>query len=150
VPSPVGNRVFWTSQFAIDDADTLDDLDAEPYLMQALVPKRYDIRVTVIGNEAFAVGIGSQSVAGSDVDWRRGEVMDLAHWVEQLPDEVSRRCVELVHSYDLSFGAIDLARRPDGGHTFFELNPNGQWAWLEQRTGLPLRARLADLLTEAP
>jgi hypothetical protein len=46
----------------------------------------------------------------------------------------------------LAFAAIDLARRPDGGYTFFELNPNGQWAWLEQRTGIPLRSRLADLL----
>jgi hypothetical protein len=42
---------------------------------------------------------------------------------------------------------VDLARRPDGSYTFFELNPNGQWAWIEQRTSVPLRAHLADLLT---
>jgi hypothetical protein len=47
----------------------------------------------------------------------------------------------------LHFGAIDLAQRPDGGFTFFEVNPNGQWAWVEQRTGLPLRSHMVDLLT---
>jgi hypothetical protein len=39
-----------------------------------------------------------------------------------------------------------LARRPDGGYTFFELNPNGQWAWVEQLTGLPIAAALAEEL----
>jgi glutathione synthase/RimK-type ligase-like ATP-grasp enzyme len=70
----------------------------------------------------------------------------LAHTVETLPSDVVELCVALCRSYKLQFGAIDLARRPDGGYTFFEINPNGQWAWVEQRTGLPLRARLADLL----
>ena len=149
VPSPEDDRVFWTSRFDVDDADTLSDLGGEPYLFQALVPKRYDVRVTVIGSEAFAVGIGSQSFAESTVDWRRVDVERLDHWIEPLPDLLARRCVEFVAGYGLAFGAIDLGRRVDGGYTFFELNPNGQWAWLEHRTGLPLRARLADLLLEA-
>ena len=30
-----------------------------------------------------------------------------------------------------AFGAIDLARVDDGLFTrFFEINPNGQWAWI--------------------
>jgi hypothetical protein len=39
-----------------------------------------------------------------------------------------------------------MIRRSNGGYTFFELNPNGQWAWVERLTGLPLAARLADEL----
>jgi glutathione synthase/RimK-type ligase-like ATP-grasp enzyme len=140
--------VFWTSRFDVTGDETLDDLGDEPYLFQALVPKRYDVRVTVIGDEAFAVAIESQEVLASEVDWRRGDVDELGHRVEDLPCDLARRCVDLVSGYNLRFGAIDLARRPDGGYTFFELNPNGQWAWLEQRTGLPLRRRLADLLLE--
>lgn len=56
----------------------------------------------------------------------------------------------MTHSYGLRFAAIDLARRTDGGYTFFELNPNGQWAWVEQMTGLPLRAALANELNGTP
>jgi len=53
----------------------------------------------------------------------------------------------MTRDYGLEFSAIDLARHIDGTYVFFELNPNGQWAWVEQLTGLPLRYRLADLLT---
>jgi hypothetical protein len=146
VPSSSEDRVFWTSEVRVDDADSLEDLGPEPYLFQALIPKRYDIRVTVIGSTTFAVGIDSQSVTTSKVDWRRGHAEELDHWIEELPEPLADRCVELVAGYGLSFGAIDLARHADGGYVFFELNPNGQWLWLEQRTGLPLRSRIADLL----
>jgi hypothetical protein len=36
---------------------------------------------------------------------------------------------------------------PDGEFVFLELNPNGQWLWLEEELGLPLVASMADLLT---
>lgn len=150
VASASADRIFWTTRFDLADNDALEDLAGEPYLFQALVPKRYDVRVTVIGNDAFSVAIDSQDIPDSEIDWRRSDVENLDHRVENLDPPLARRCVDLVASYGLAFGAIDLARRPDGGYTFFELNPNGQWAWIEQRTGLPLRARLADLLLDGP
>jgi glutathione synthase/RimK-type ligase-like ATP-grasp enzyme len=147
VPSPAGDRVFWTTRLDVAVADEFGELGREPNLFQGLVDKSYDVRVTVIGGEAFAVGIDSQSSdAATAVDWRRGDADELDHWVEELPAALSDRCVAMVADYGLAFGAIDLARAADGRWVFFELNPNGQWAWLEQRTGPPLRSRLADLL----
>jgi glutathione synthase/RimK-type ligase-like ATP-grasp enzyme len=72
----------------------------------------------------------------------------MPHLVEQLPTQIEERCIALVEAYGLSFGAIDLVRRTSGEYVFLELNPNGQWAWVEQLCGLPLRARLADHLLE--
>jgi glutathione synthase/RimK-type ligase-like ATP-grasp enzyme len=63
-----------------------------------------------------------------------------------LPADLAERCLELVRAYGLEFAAIDLVRARDGRYVFLEINPNGQWAWLEQVTGLPLRSRLVDLL----
>jgi hypothetical protein len=28
------------------------------------------------------------------------------------------------------------------------VNPNGQWAWIEDKTGLPIAASIADALTK--
>lgn len=138
-------HLFFTS--ALDTEVDIEALGPEPYLFQRRVEKRYDVRVTVIGREAFSARIDSQAQADARTDWRRGQLNGLQHSIEDLPSDIGERCVALCEHYGLLFGAIDLARREDGGYTFFEVNPNGQWAWVEQRTGLPLRARLANLLT---
>lgn len=140
-------RLFFTTLLSEQAREEAARLGPEPYLLQELIPKQYDVRVTVIGNEAFAARIDSQQDRGAEVDWRRGNTASLPHSIEELPEDVARLCVSITRDYSLEFSAIDLARHVDGSYVFFELNPNGQWAWVEQLTGLPLRARLADLLT---
>lgn len=147
---PVGKeeQLFFTSR--VDpDVVSLANLAAEPYLFQELVPKLYDIRVTVIGGTVFAVRIGSQSLEETQTDWRRGHPGELDYEPIELPPDVSARCIAICRHFGLQFGAIDLALRPDGGFSFFEINPNGQWAWLEQRTGLPLREEMVDLFVSS-
>jgi hypothetical protein len=51
----------------------------------------------------------------------------------------------MVGRLGLRFAAIDLLETDDG-YVFLELNPNGQWLWLELMTGVPLAAMLCDLL----
>ncbi len=143
-----GERLFFTSRFDLTEEDDLSDLGPEPYLFQGLVAKRYDLRVTVIGDDVFAVRIDSQERAISEVDWRRAGGGQ-SHAIEELPSEVAEQCRSITDSYGLEFAAIDLVRADDGEHVFLELNPNGQWAWLEQLTGQPLRSCLADLLERA-
>ena len=46
----------------------------------------------------------------------------------------------------LGFGAIDLIQDRDGAHWFLEINPNGQWAWIETRTGQPIATAIVDWL----
>jgi hypothetical protein len=138
-------RVFFTSRFALNPEDDLTDLGPEPYLFQELVPKAYDVRVTVIGAEVFATRIESQATVDGHIDWRIAGSR-AAHQPEELPSAISDLCLKLTRSYDLQFGAIDLACTTDGEYVFFEINPNGQWAWVEQLTRQPLRASMANLL----
>jgi glutathione synthase/RimK-type ligase-like ATP-grasp enzyme len=140
-----GGGIFFTSRLDASSLDDLDGLGPEPYLFQELIEKQSDIRVTVVGSEAFAARIESQETESGRVDWRRAGA-DAVHSVEELPPEVAEKCVQMTRDYGLHFAAIDLVRRPDDGYVFLELNPNGQWAWVEQLTGLPLRARMAELL----
>lgn len=139
-------QVFFTTLLTEVDAVPFDRIGAEPYLFQALIGKRADVRVTVIGDEAFAVRIHSQDAVETRTDFRRSDPTRLRHEAFQLPAEVERACIALVKDAGCLFGAIDLAEREDGSFVFFENNPSGQWAWIEQMTDLPLRSRLADLL----
>lgn len=121
----------------------------EPYLLQARVEKLCDVRVTVVGDRVFACEIDSQAVVAGQVDWRQADVQELGHRRVELPVELEEACIALTRALDLRFSAIDLARRPDGGYSFFEVNPNGQWAWVQQLTGLAICEALVDELEEA-
>jgi glutathione synthase/RimK-type ligase-like ATP-grasp enzyme len=128
------------------DLDVLDSVRHGPTFLQEYVPKRRDIRVTVMGKSVIAVAIDSPILDRSRVDFRRAEIYDLPHEVIALPPDLSRACVQLVERLGLAFGAIDLVQTADGGFLFLEINPNGQWYWLEEITAAPLAATMCDLL----
>jgi biotin carboxylase len=46
----------------------------------------------------------------------------------------------------LHYGAADFILTPDGRHVFLEINPAGEFFWLEKYTGLPLSGAIASLL----
>jgi predicted ATP-grasp superfamily ATP-dependent carboligase len=48
---------------------------------------------------------------------------------------------------ELVYGAIDFRRdERDGRFRFLEINPAGQWLFVEQQTGQPIAAAIADEL----
>jgi glutathione synthase/RimK-type ligase-like ATP-grasp enzyme len=118
-----------------------------PVIYQSEIPKAYDIRATVVGERVFAAAIYSQDQRETEVDWRSGTRLDLRHEPISLPKDVIEKCLALTSALDLRYGAIDLVADGDGRHWFLEINPNGQWAWIERRTGLPLAAAIVDELT---
>jgi hypothetical protein len=50
------------------------------------------------------------------------------------------------YELDLNYGAADFIVTPDGRHCFLEVNPVGEFFWLEKHPGLPLSGAIADLL----
>lgn len=118
-----------------------------PCFFQEHLPKAADLRVTVIGERIFAVEIRSQEDPDGTVDWRRGSITQMPHVSHQLPAAIEAKCHELLRHYGLHYGAIDLVLTPDGEYFFLEINPSGQFSWVEGLTRLPLFDTLADLLT---
>ena len=117
-----------------------------PVIYQPLIPKLADIRVTVVGQQLFAVAIDSQSDPAARVDWRRTENEDLPHSIHQLPAQLEELCLAHVSALGLGYGAIDLVLTPEGEYVFLEINPNGQWVWMEEKLGLPISGAVASWL----
>ncbi len=130
------------------DLQHLAGVERAPVIFQELVPKRLELRVTVVGERVFAAALDSQSSPFAREDCRRADdlVPCTAH---DLAPEVEALCVRLVQALGLSFGAIDMVLTPEGEHVFLEVNASGQWAWVETRAGLPITDALADLLVGA-
>lgn len=53
----------------------------------------------------------------------------------------------LVSDLGLAFGAIDLTVTPGGDQIIPEINPTGQFGFVEERAGLPIFNAVAELLT---
>jgi hypothetical protein len=140
--------MIYTHRVTPQDAEQLDSVRHGPTFLQAFVPKARDIRVTVIGEQIFAAGIESMTVAEARVDFRRAEMMALPHRPVTLPEPVAAACLGIVRELGLRFGAIDLLETPEGDYVFLENNPNGQWYWIEVMTGQPMARAMADLLEQ--
>jgi hypothetical protein len=52
----------------------------------------------------------------------------------------------MLRYFKLHFGAFDLAKAPDGMLFFLEVNPVGEWVWLERECGFRIADSLIDLL----
>ena len=117
-----------------------------PTYVQQNIPRLYDIRVIVIDNDAFAFSIKFNTKDGNVVDWRESDDPILYEYIE-IPLNVKEKCILITHDLGLLFGAIDLIRGLDGNFYFLEINPNGQWAWLEAETGIKLSSKIVDVLT---
>jgi glutathione synthase/RimK-type ligase-like ATP-grasp enzyme len=66
----------------------------------------------------------------------------------ELPREVEEKVLRLMDYFVLNYGAIDFIVTPDGRHVFLEVNPVGEFFWLERCPGLPIADAIADVLLE--
>lgn len=139
-------KVIFTNRVARAALRDEPSFAAAPVILQREVVKRADVRATVVGDRVFAALIHSQGTRETEVDWRQGGALDLPYEVVVLPPAIADRCVRMVSAMGLRFGAIDLVQMPDGDYRFLEINPNGQWAWIENRTGLPIASAIVDEL----
>jgi glutathione synthase/RimK-type ligase-like ATP-grasp enzyme len=123
---------------------SLESVALAPTMLQPYVDKAFELRCVVIGEKIFSAKMDSQADEKSRIDWRGG---DPEHEIFALPEEVEASIHRLMDSFGLNFASLDMIVTPEGEYVFLELNPNGQWLWLELELGLPLVESMADLLT---
>lgn len=136
----------WRETRLLKEAELLllDHVQHAPVIFQHYVEARYDLRITVVGDQIFPAAIHSQQT-GYKVDSR----IDIASaHVEpvEIPDELEAQLLQLTHRLGLVYGAIDMRLTPAGDYVFFEINPGGQFMYIEAATGLPIAAALARKL----
>lgn len=143
--APEAGLGLYTSKVDLDKLKHAELIRRCPCVFQENIRKDVELRITVIGRRVFAAALRSQEVAAAHVDVRRA-TMTVPHERFELPREIEKKVLGLMGAFGLQYGAIDMIVTPEGEHVFLELNPNGQFGWIEERTGLPLYAAMADLL----
>lgn len=127
-------RVSQSQLTKLSDAITL-----APCLIQQEVPKAIEYRVTVMGNTFFNAAIDSQSKGYTKIDWRKSAMVEpLATAAPEVPEDLKDQILNLMSRMRLVFGCLDFIKTPLGDWVFLEINPNGEWLWVADATGLPM------------
>jgi len=117
-----------------------------PGIFQELVPKDYEVRLTVVANQMFAAKILSQQNERTKLDWRTAPY-DLKYEAIELPADIRDKVSAFMAESGLVYSCLDFIVTPDGRHIFLESNPRGQYLWIEHYTGMPITEAIADALT---
>jgi ATP-grasp ribosomal peptide maturase len=135
------NATLMTSE-CIDDAS----IALTAHTFQQWIDKDFDARVTVVGDSCFGVAIHA-SHEQARIDWR-ADYDALSYSVVEVPHAVRAGIRSYLDQFGLLFAAFDFSVARDGRWWFLEADPNGLWAWLQERTGLPIATTIAEILME--
>ena len=112
---------------------------------QEIADKAYEIRVTCVAGELFPVRINAPDGPGR-LDWRT-DARNLAYAPVQLPGHLHTGILDMLYRLGLVYAAVDLIVDQAGTHWLVDVNPGGQWAWIDATREAITRA-LANLLQE--
>lgn len=132
-------EIYQTNYFT----ELSEDITMMPVYIQKYQNKKYEVRMTYINGSFFTVRIESED----KLDWRKN-YGGLKYTVIECPKQIADYCVKMLEDFKLEYGAFDFIVDEDERWIFLEVNPNGQWQWLEQILEIPISRRIVDYLID--
>ena len=120
-----------------------DDIALTPIYLQNYIQKQFEVRITVINKNFFTVRIDTKD----KLDWRK-DYENHKYTIIDCPEKIKKECNKMLSYYNLVFGAFDYIVTPQNEWIFLELNPNGQWLWLEEALKLDISNKIIEYLSE--
>lgn len=127
--------------------DSFETVGENPIVLQAYIPKAYEVRYTVVGQDHHVCQIQSQSSTKANTDWRRYDIPKTPHFKLTPPEHIKEKVCQLMAQFELEFGALDFIVTPDDEWYFLEINTMGQWLWIEDLTGMKISDSIVNKLT---
>lgn len=111
-----------------EDMLSEDDIKLAPAIYQPKIDAYKHLRVLVLGNDVYAAGIKTK-----EMDWRR----DLNGSFEncELSFDLKRQIINVIDRLGLRMGVMDFIEAKDNTLYFLEVNPQGQFLFIEGLTG---------------
>ncbi|NEP52682.1 MAG: MvdD family ATP-grasp ribosomal peptide maturase [Moorea sp. SIO3C2] len=141
-------QVVFTNPVTAEDLEHVAGLRFCPMTFQEKVPKALELRTTIVGHRIFTAAVDSQSLEGSTFDWRKeGRALVKSWKAYDLPEDIEKKLLQLMAYFGLNYGAIDIILTPDGRYVFLEVNPVGEFFWLETFSPhFPISQAIAEIL----
>lgn len=141
-----GTAEFWrpTQMLTPEVQDKLDQVLVCPVIFQEFIEGDCDLRVTAIDDEIIAVGFDlthSRYPADVRIDTR------IPSQPCEIDSSVCDKIREFMRRSGVRYGAFDFRRRRDGSLVFFEINPGGQFLYLDHSAGTQIAVAMARVLS---
>lgn len=130
-------ELYQTNYFETFD----EDISLTPIYLQEYINKKYEVRMTYIDGCFFTVRIDSED----KLDWRRN-YRGLKYEIIDCPPKILKQCIELLNDFQLNYGAFDFIVDENNQWFFLEVNPNGQWLWIEYELQIPISEKIVGYL----
>ena len=117
---------------------------AWPWFVQELIEGEEEVTVVYVDGKTFAANAPRDSFGSEDS--RKSLMENPIPWPRcELSPEDERAIKGFMDETGYRFGRFDFIRK-DGELWFLELNPNGQWAWLDEKNEHGLVSLVADAI----
>jgi hypothetical protein len=130
---------LFTRMLSEDHLASDDSVRLCPAIYQEYVRGDTHVRAHVFGDTVVAASIKS-----NDVDWRENLAIPFEPF--QLPESEKGKLRALLKALGLEMGVVDYKISPDGELFWLEINPQGQFLFVEGMSGMDLRTCFADFL----
>ncbi|HTB23688.1 MAG TPA: hypothetical protein VK914_13410 [bacterium] len=142
----ISTSLIYTNQVTVEHFKGLEDISGCPTFFQRLISKSFDVRVTWLDGKYFSVKLERLTNDGVQiVDIRRDNMKGVKYTLIEMPVSVGSALSDMLSSYELRFAAIDFVVDHVGNWFFLEINPNGQWAWLDLAGITDIAGRFLDI-----
>lgn len=103
-----------------------------PSLIQALIPKEYELRIFYICGKLYPMAIFSQKDKQTKLDFRNYNWEKPNRFVPcMLEPDIKTKIRKLMRVLGLNCGSIDMIKGTDGKLYFLEVNPTGQFGMVD-------------------
>lgn len=114
-----------------------------PWFLQKKIIGEAELTVVYINGRLFAYRYPRSAINDCE-DVRKATLEDASKWIECELSQSERNSIRgFMAETGYSFGRFDFIRK-DGELWFLEMNPNGQWAWLDEKNENGLISAIAE------
>jgi hypothetical protein len=123
----------------LESLDDDEEIRVSATVYQEEVPGTDHLRVMVFGDRVHTARIRS-----GELDWRLANDMEVEPVT--IDERLGNQLREVTDRLALRMGVFDVKLRPDGEPVFLEVNPQGQFLFVEGMSDMPLGEAFADFV----
>lgn len=120
-----------------------EGMEISPVYFQHYIRRDYDVRAVFIKNKYYASKIELEDKTSLR---KEDEVVNYENI--EMPKEVKEKCLIFMEKLGLNFAIFDFMVDNEGDYYFMEMNPNGQWLWLEYELNWKIGEDIVKYLIE--